>query len=235
MSGTFAKLTIERCDVPKSGPPTPMGGDANTFQAMINPPDLKRELQIQYNRDEDQPIGGSTEDKKLSRYKPEAVNFTLILDSTGAVVPSGLPSTDPVPVADQIKKLVSICYTLKGDIHEPNVVKISWGSNFDKFFARSNKLGFNYTLFKSNGEPLRAKVDVAFLRFKTSKQAELEAAKSSPDLTHTVLVVEGDTLPLLCQRIYRDPSRYIEVAEYNDLTDFRSLKPNTVLHFPPIV
>ena len=49
-----------------------------------------------------------------------------------------------------------------------------------------------------------------------------------------VIVQEGDTLPLLCERIYRDGAHYPMVARFNGLTDFRSLKPNTVLHFPPL-
>ena len=44
----------------------------------------------------------------------------------------------------------------------------------------------------------------------------------------------GDTLPLLCDRIYSDPSYYPDVARFNNLSDFRRLQPGQRLHFPPL-
>jgi nucleoid-associated protein YgaU len=48
------------------------------------------------------------------------------------------------------------------------------------------------------------------------------------------LVRDGDTLPLLCERIYGDPGYYIDVARFNGLVHFRCLEPGTRLHFPPL-
>jgi nucleoid-associated protein YgaU len=62
----------------------------------------------------------------------------------------------------------------------------------------------------------------------------LRAQRSSPDMTHTVRVKAGDTLPLLCQRIYRDASKYLEIARLNDLDGFRALAPGSELQFPPM-
>jgi len=47
-------------------------------------------------------------------------------------------------------------------------------------------------------------------------------------------VRDGDTLPLLCHRIYGDPGYYLDVARHNQLTDFRQLRPGAKLHFPPL-
>ena len=47
-------------------------------------------------------------------------------------------------------------------------------------------------------------------------------------------VVDGDTLPLLCNKIYKDSSYYIQVAKFNGLNKFRNLKPGTKLKFPPL-
>jgi len=68
----------------------------------------------------------------------------------------------------------------------------------------------------------------------TSQEEALAAQRSSPDLTHVVEVKEGDTLPLLCYRVYKDCSYYPQVAKANNLTDFRHLKPGTKLSFPPL-
>jgi nucleoid-associated protein YgaU len=44
----------------------------------------------------------------------------------------------------------------------------------------------------------------------------------------------GDTLPLMCYRIYGDPKYYLQVAEANGLDNFRRLKPGTDIFFPPL-
>jgi nucleoid-associated protein YgaU len=92
----------------------------------------------------------------------------------------------------------------------------------------------DYTLFRASGEALRAKVAMNFVSFATQVEEALRAQRSSPDMTHVVTVRAGDTLPLLCQRIYRDASKYVEVARLNDLDGFRALEPDTVLRFPPM-
>jgi len=61
-----------------------------------------------------------------------------------------------------------------------------------------------------------------------------EANNKSPDLTHLIEIKQGDTLPLICNRVYGDPSYYMEVARYNNLVNFRKLVPGTKLYLPPI-
>ncbi len=235
----LTKLTIQRCTVAKSGTVSVQGGDSNIFSALINPAELERSLAIDYSDKDTAPINGNTEDKKYARYVPESVSFSLVLDSTGAVPPAsgstgGLTASNPTPVPDLVDRLKSVCYTYNGDKHEPNVIKLNWGENFDNFYGRAQDLTVNYTLFKPTGEPLRAKLKLKFVRFRSNSQSANEKKNNSPDMTHAVTVREGDTLPLLCEQIYQDGSQYLMVARFNGLTDFRSLKPNSVLHFPPL-
>jgi nucleoid-associated protein YgaU len=46
-----------------------------------------------------------------------------------------------------------------------------------------------------------------------------------------VTVEAGDTLPLLCYRVYGDSRYYLAVAAHNRLDDFRGLQPGTLLCF----
>jgi nucleoid-associated protein YgaU len=91
-----------------------------------------------------------------------------------------------------------------------------------------------YNLFHPEGAPLRAKVTLSFLEAMTEEMEAVEAGNNSPDLTHVVMVRAGDTLPLLCERIYRDASKYLEIARFNDLDGFRALATGTLLRFPPM-
>ena len=111
-------------------------------------------------------------------------------------------------------------------------MQIVWGTLL--FNGRLTSFHIEYTLFRPSGAPVRAKVSMSFQGFKTKKEATLEANASSPDLSHAVIVQDGDTLPLLCYRIYGDSSYYIDVARFNGLHVFRALKPGATLHFPPL-
>jgi nucleoid-associated protein YgaU len=95
-------------------------------------------------------------------------------------------------------------------------------------------MSVDYTLFKPSGEPLRAKVKLSFSGFMSKEEEALRANRSSPDLTHLIEVKAGDTLPMLCYRVYKDCSYYLEVAKVNGITNFRDLQLGTKLHFPPL-
>jgi nucleoid-associated protein YgaU len=111
-------------------------------------------------------------------------------------------------------------------------VWVLWGRL--SFYGRLTSFDIEYTLFRPSGAPLRAKANLSFQGYKNPQEATLEANMSSPDLSHLVVVTEGDTLPLLCHRIYGDSRYYVEVARFNGLPTFRALKPGLTLHFPPL-
>lgn len=121
-------------------------------------------------------------------------------------------------------------YNYVGNKHEPNIVHIIWGTLY--FVCRLTSFKVDYVLFKPDGTPLRAKVTLAFSGYMTNKEEALQAKRSSPDLTHIIEFKAGDTLPLLCQRVYQDGSYYQLVARVNNLSNFRAITPGTKLLFP---
>jgi nucleoid-associated protein YgaU len=58
---------------------------------------------------------------------------------------------------------------------------------------------------------------------------------SSPDLTHSKVVEEGDLLPLMVYREYKTQDYYLQVAKANKLKNFRKLQAGTTINLPPIV
>ena len=123
-------------------------------------------------------------------------------------------------------------YKYQGKEHEPQVVTVIWGTF--NFQGRLSSLKLNYTLFKPDGSPLRAKVQLSFTGYIPVDKQNKKAQNSSPDLTHIIEIKAGDTLPLLCHQIYKDSSYHIEVARHNNLTSFREIKPGTRIYFPPL-
>jgi LysM repeat protein len=225
----MAKLTITKCKV-SGGQVQEQRGQ--NFSAAINPADYKHGFSISYfgERPTDpKAIGKSGVTTRFSAIDSETVAFTIVLDGTGVVEDAKGKS-----VADQLKALKGVCYEYDGALHQSNVVKLSWGKGLAGFFCRLNSMDVEYTLFRASGEALRAKVQLKFVSYETPEEEAAKARRSSPDLTHHVTVRAGDTLPLLCARIYQDPSRYREVAAWNGLDGFRDLKPGTELAFPPL-
>ncbi|PCJ21792.1 MAG: peptidoglycan-binding protein [Gammaproteobacteria bacterium] len=192
---------------------------------MLNPEDISHNLSIRYN--ETEVAGQLSKMKKFDGIDSESMSFKILIDGTGVVAQETF-----VDVKTQVKTLLDIVYVYDGVKHEPNHVRILWGSFI--FFGRMDSISFKYTLFKPSGEPLRAEADVKFSGFLTAEEEALRSNRSSPDLSHVVLVKAGDTLPALCDRIYSDPLVYRQVAEVNRLVDFRKLIPGTRLLFPPL-
>ncbi len=223
------KLVITACTVSKSGKVSPT---KKSFKLRINPAEFKQGLSVTYKgiSEEEAKVIGRTEASPTFGYiNAETLDFSFIIDGTGVV-----PATKKEKVADTVEELRQIVYAYNGKIHEPNVCRLVWGDGLKEFEGRLTKMDVNYTLFRPSGEALRAKVSLNFTSFATQKEAALIANKSSPDMTHKVIVEAGDTLPLLCERIYNDPLQYQFIARRNRLSGFRDLVPGTELEFPPI-
>jgi hypothetical protein len=199
--------------------------DGQAFTLMLNPSKYSRSYEISYS--ERKSYGQVGSQVRFHAISDETINFEVMLDGTGV-------AGDAAPdVATQVRKLNQVVYNYQGNEHEPNHVQLLWGSFI--FFGRLTSMSANYSLFKPSGDPLRAVLTLAFRGFMTEKEESLAAKRTSPDLTHIVEVQAGDTLPLLCHRIYKDASYYPEVARFNNLVNLRDLAPGLRLQFPPLV
>jgi len=222
--GQKSLLKISGCTVSTSGS---ISVDASrpVFTALINPSGYGHDFTIKYAKNST--LGQSGSEAKFHASQPEKLSLKeLVLDGTGAV-----PGTT-MTVKQQVESLRDAVYTYVGMKHEAPIVQVVWGSLI--FYGRVENLKFDYTLFKPNGEPLRAKISLTFVEYISPAEIVKEEGKKSPDLTHLVQVRAGDTLPLLCDRIYRDSRYYMDVARINGLSSFRHLTPGMTLRFPPL-
>jgi len=227
LSGSKQPLSITGCEIDETTGIVDVNGQQ--YKLLINPSEFSHERTICYNTKRTQ--GQASNPIKFSAVNPDTISFSVVFDGTGAV-PLPLGSSAPSEVYAQIDALSSIIYKYQGGKHEPSPVQVLWGTLI--FYGRLKSLSTNYTLFKPSGAPLRAKAELAFFGFVSKQLGQISADRSSPDLSHSVEVREGDTLPLLCQRIYGDSRYYPEVAAYNGLRQFRRLQPGARLHFPPL-
>lgn len=209
------------------------GGKAEAIQndayieALINPETYTLDYKLKFS-ESGQGQGTSGKQLKYEYTEPEEITFEFLFDNTGII--DGKPRAD---IADDVKHFKQVLTDYKGDAHEPRHFKLVWGKN-SIFKGRVTELSITYKLFNPDGTPIRA---VAKVKFKSSIEELKRAAKEnkqSPDLTHVRQVKAGDTLPLMCYRIYGDARYYLRVAAANQLDDFRRLTPGTSILFPPI-
>jgi hypothetical protein len=223
MSGEKIPFEIFPCDVSRGGVIT--AKKTPGFSALINPKAYGEDYMIVYS--ETKAMGKAGSEAKFHTAKPEKLTLEeLVLDGTGAV-----PGTT-MAVKAQVDALRNTIYTYIGTKHQAPIVRVVWGTMV--FYGRVQGMKVDYTLFMPSGEPLRAKVKLNFVAYDSPSQLAKEEKRGSPDLTHLVLVKAGDTLPLLCEKIYSDSAYYLEVARFNGLTAFRELVPGTSLRFPPL-
>lgn len=131
-----------------------------------------------------------------------------------------------------LKRFLHITQNIQSETHKPNYLQINWGAY--EFRGVLADCTINYKLFNSAGLPIRATVLANFDQTLSRQEQAAEAAKNSPDMTHKRTVMAGDTLPIMCQRIYGKPGLYMEIARINLLKNFRKLEQGQELIFPPI-
>lgn len=203
------------------------------FSVFLNPNKYSHDYKICYNNVSAQGSPGSSPD--FNKISEETMSFELVFDGTG-VVPSSLPGVLPFTedgISAQIEKFKKLVFQYNGNIHSPNYLKLSWGTML--FKCRMRTLKTSYTLFKPDGTPLRARVNVHFVGYTDEVELAKQANKTSPDLSHLLTVKGGDTLPLMCYGVYGSSDFYLQVAKVNNLTNFRSLVVGSKILFPPLV
>ncbi len=201
------------------------------YTVLYNPTGYTQKYEITY--EEKKGKNSTSEPQKFGRIKPQVFQFELIFDGTG--VSGGANSAASKKrdfVAREIKKFLMVTGHLSGDTHRPPFLRIFWGSMIVTCVLKSADI--SYSLFHSNGFPLRAKIKATFAEAIDEKLQSAKDRKASPDLTHLRTVKDKDSLPMLSYEIYGDVQYYLKIAKRNNLINFRNLKTGTTLEFPPL-
>ncbi|MBO3697748.1 hypothetical protein [Roseivirga sp. E12] len=121
------------------------------YTVMINPESIDSKKVMGFNRqlNPDQTLPNSHIEFN------HLLSFNLVIDCTGIV---DAARTD---MAAEMTALEKTLYTKKGNKQEPSFVKVNWGENL-YFEGQVLTFDVNYTLFRPNGNPLRAKISLSF-------------------------------------------------------------------------
>ena len=197
---------------------------ANPVTVMINPASYKQKLGACFTKDDAAGTGGMA--RAFNKVVEPRLQLELVFDGTGAI------PWKKKTVPQQIEDLRRVTFDINSQTHRPNFVILSWGTLL--FKGQLETLDINYTLFDSDGMPLRARVTAIFQGFRDKADSAKAIQANSPDLTHRVVAGPGETLSLLSHRVYGDSRYYLGVAAANGLDGFRGLSRGAELFFPPL-
>ncbi len=136
--------------------------------------------------------------------------------------------TDVRDYTDKIDKLLNI----DKDLHAPPVCKFVWGSL--QFKAVLEKVTKKFSMFLSDGTPVRAKLNVSFKEYKTYSELIKNPPRQSSDRTKRRILKEGETLWSLAAMEYHDPGEWRHIAKANGITNPRTVPPGTEITIPPL-
>ena len=120
----------------------------------------------------------------------------------------------------------------------PPVVELSWGqaqSNVGfPFKCVLESLKQQFTLFTSDGMPVRAKVSVSFKEYELPKEEQQREPRRSSYPARTYTVREGDSLSGVAAYVWNDSAKWRLLAEANEISNPRTLEPGRPLIVPAI-
>jgi nucleoid-associated protein YgaU len=106
-----------------------------------------------------------------------------------------------------------------------------WGEFY--FVAKITSVTQRFILFKHDGTPVRAKVDVVFTQNEDiDDHPPTNPTSGGGPITRIWKVTEGDRLDLIAVEMYQDASLWRSIAQYNHIRDPLALKPGQLLYIP---
>jgi nucleoid-associated protein YgaU len=117
---------------------------------------------------------------------------------------------------------------------EPSHCRFEWGDHW-AFEAVIESISEKFTLFRDDGTPVRALVDVSFKQIKDESKfpGQNPTSGGSPgDRLHTVRA--GETLAGIAYEAYGDATVWRCIADANALDDPRKLRPGMALLVPAL-
>jgi nucleoid-associated protein YgaU len=172
------------------------------------------------------------------RGESETLTLELFFDTTDDGTGAGATSVNTK--VDPLYRLIKV----DGQQHAPPICRVAWGEHFPgsspahgdvprSFEGVVTSCDRRYTLFSSEGIPLRALVTLSLREYKTLQEQLDQLNLQSADHTRVHIVSQGDTLTRIANDYYHDPAQWRFIAEANAIRNARRLSPGTVLILPP--
>ncbi|MDO8673631.1 MAG: LysM peptidoglycan-binding domain-containing protein [Dehalococcoidia bacterium] len=143
-------------------------------------------------------------------------------------------------VRDKTKKLWKMMLVVSGkrnpETHksQPPKVRFQWGSMLS-FTAIIQSINQRFTLFNSDGTPVRATLSVTFQQCDEAEYVPQNPTSAGSPGYKMRMVREGDALDLIAYQEYGDSSLWRVLAEANRIDDPMKLLPGQMLSIPSLL
>ena len=138
---------------------------------------------------------------------------------------------DKKPVHQRVKEIAGLL-EIDPQLHAPSTVRFVWGKL--QFEAVIEKLSQKFTMFKPDGTPVRAMLNVTFKECLTLPRQLRSPTRESSDRSKRRVLDAADNIWLLAWREYGDPKRWRKIAYANDIDNPWQVGPGTWLILPPL-
>lgn len=203
---------------------------AGQLTVLINPTDYSTERSTKYAEVAipglDSPV------LQWVRGDGDTVSFELFFDLTDLMQDGVLAGPD---VRLLFVRPLEALMKQHAELHRPPRIAAYWGVSALIRSAVVQSLSVTYNLFDTMGRPVRATARLGLREHTTATRQVLESATGSPDLNNVVVVREGDTLPAIAARVYRDAESWRAIAEANQLSNPLDLRVGQTLIAPRII
>lgn len=158
---------------------------------------------------------------------PQALKLTLVFDTFEA-------GEDVSQETNKLWKLMESKTRREGNRNRkvpPPEVAFEWG--VFRFVAVITTMMQKFTLFKPDGTPVRASVQVTFTQHKDlNDYPNQNPTSGGGDIERVWRVIAGDRLDTIAYQVYGDATKWRKIASYNSIINPLKLTPGQQLIIP---
>lgn len=210
--------------------PSPSGGgDAGaqrgTVPFQFNPKEVTITKSAKWER---KPTKGSKTagPPEFTGPEPSKMTLEMFFDAT---------STQDGSVVKAVESLLSCCVATEKSAGQkkpsPPIVVLHWGS-ISSFPAVVTSVSAKFTLFNSDGMPIRAACSVSLEEMPGEKFRKQNPSSGSQEVRRVHRTIAGDSLASVAFAEYGDPNAWRRLAAFNEIDDPLRVPTGTVLLLP---
>jgi nucleoid-associated protein YgaU len=213
--------------IEKDGSTLQFDPSCKTLVAQYNPSKMGFNRTVGWQNQ--QATGKDVPEMQFTGSEPSTLSIDLFFDTYD----SPRKETDKESVRKYTEKLRHLTTVEQhGKIHRPPVCQLKWAADGPFFQGVLNSLDIQYTLFTSNGIPVRATCRCSFKEWRPGLQDLRQQDLLSADVAKVWVVKQGQTLSTIAAQEYGDPREWRAIAEANELDDPLALAPGVQLLLP---
>ena len=225
---------------------TEEGNDAGgePLTCMFNPYQYQVSQSNTFN--EDPANNSGTPQSEFKQVGAQTLSLELLFDtyessnSVSMTNPSSVMGGDVQSVTDFTDKLWNFMSPPKGEENNANdrtkkgppIVAFEWG--VFKFVSVIQQMTQTFTLFASDGTPVRAKVNITFKSYKDDSQfpSQNPTSGTNEQVSRVWRVTAGDRLDVIAAKVYGDATKWRRIAAFNQIGNPLTLRPGQELSIP---